>query len=40
MRKKPEIEKYANQTEWEENTLVDAEKESDTSQTLQTSDQT
>ena len=35
----PEIEKYANQIEWTENTLVDAVKKSDTSHTLQTTDQ-
>ena len=40
MRKKPEIEKYANLIEWTENTLIDVVKKSDTSQTLQTSDQT
>ena len=34
--KKPEIEKFSNQSEWLENTLVEVEKQSDTSQTLQT----
>ena len=34
--KKPEIEKYVNQTEWVENTLLDAVKQSDTSHALQT----
>ena len=33
---KPEIEKFSNQSEWLENTLVEVEKQSDTSQTLQT----
>ena len=34
--KKSEIEKFSNQSEWLEKTLVEAEKQSDTSQTLQT----
>ena len=38
--RKPEIEKYANQTEWTENNLIDVVKQSDTSHTLQTTDQT
>ena len=37
--KKPEIEQYVNQTEWLENTLVDAVKQGDTSHTLQTANQ-
>ena len=37
--KKPEIEKYVNQTEWVEKILVDEVKQGDTSHTLQTSNQ-
>ena len=37
--KKPKIEQYVNQTEWLENTLVDAVKQGDTSHTLQTENQ-
>ena len=33
---KPEIEKFSNQTEWLENTLVEADKQSDTSHIFQT----
>ena len=34
-KKEPDIEKFSNQSEWLENTLVEAEKQSDTSHTLQ-----
>ena len=34
--KKPDIEKCSNQSKWLENTLVEAEKQRDTSQNLQT----
>ena len=34
--KKPNIEKFSNQTKWLENTLVEADKQSDTSHILQT----
>ena len=34
--KKPDIEKFSNQTEWLENTLVEVDKQSDTSHILQT----
>ena len=37
--KKPEIEKFANQTEWLENTLMQSVKQGDTSHTLQTPNQ-
>ena len=40
MRKKPKIEKYANQNEWTENNLIDVVKQGDTSHTLQTAYQT
>ena len=37
--KKQEIEKYVNQIEWIENTLIDVIKQGDTSHTLQTANQ-
>ena len=37
--KKLDIEKYVNQTEWTENTFLDAVKQGDTSHTLQTANQ-